>query len=138
VKEAGLLLVVENEPKDLQSAADSARAVGFKEVEGKTSPYAARIYLEDRLANGVSLPNGIVLDLDFGIESGYEFLRFWHSTPKLRSIPLIVWSVLGEEQKQMCGLFKVNQFVGKWEGNEALQDALKGISQSASEGTPGS
>lgn len=130
MKEAGLLLVVENEPKDLKSAADSARTVGFTEVEGKTSPYAARIYLDDRLANGPKLPDAILLDLDFGVESGYELLRFWHSTPRLRAIPLIVWSVLGEEQKQMCGLFKVNKFVGKWEGNEALQDALKEVTQS--------
>jgi CheY-like chemotaxis protein len=132
MKEAGLLLVVENEPKDLKSAADSARASGFTEVEGKTSPYAARVYLEDRLANGPKLPDGILLDLDFGIESGYELLRFWHSNPELRTIPLIVWSILGEEQKHMCSLFKVKQFVGKWEGNEALQSALKGIAQSGS------
>jgi CheY-like chemotaxis protein len=127
MEEAGVLLVVENEPKDLKCAAESARAVGFAEVEGKTSPYAARIYLEDRLANGPKLPDGILLDLDFGIESGYELLRFWHSNSKLRTIPLVVWSILGEEQKQMCNLFKVNQFVGKWEGDEALQDALRGM-----------
>jgi CheY-like chemotaxis protein len=131
MKEVGLLLVVENEPKDLKNAADSARAAGFTEVEGKTSPYAARIYLEDRLANGPKLPDGILLDLDFGIESGYELLRFWHSNPALRSIPLIVWSILGEEQKQMCSLFKVKQFVGKWEGSEVLQSALKEVVQSA-------
>jgi len=131
MKDAGLLLVVENEPKDLKNAADSARAAGFADVEAKTSPYAARIFLEDRLANGPKLPDAILLDLDFGIESGYELLRFWHSTPKLRAVPLIVWSILGEEQKQMCGLFKVNKFIGKWEGNEALQDALKEITQSA-------
>ncbi|MBS1804248.1 MAG: hypothetical protein JST28_12845 [Acidobacteria bacterium] len=130
MKQSGLLLVVENEAKDLKNAADSARAVGFAEVEGKTSPYAARVFLEDRLANGPKLPDGILLDLDFGIESGYELLRFWHSNPSLRTIPLIVWSILGEEQKQMCGLFKVKKFVGKWEGNEALQDALKEILES--------
>jgi len=131
MKEAGLLLVVENEPKDLKNAADSARAAGFKEVEGKTSPYAARLYLEDRLANGPKLPDGILLDLDFGIESGYELLRFWHSNPALRTIPLIVWSILGDEQKQMCGLFKVKQFIGKWEGSAALQNALAEIVQSS-------
>ena len=127
MKQAGFLLVVENEPKDMKNAADSARAAGFTEVEGKTTPYAARVYLEDRLANGPSLPDGILLDLDFGYESGYELLRFWHSNPQLRTIPLIVWSILGEEQKEMCSLFKVKQFVGKWEGADVLQDALKGI-----------
>jgi CheY-like chemotaxis protein len=131
MKQEGLLLVVENEPKDLRNAADSARAVGFSDVEGKTTPYAARVFLEDRLANGPSLPDGILLDLDFGYESGYELLRFWHSHPRLHAIPLIVWSILGEEQREMCSLFKVKQYLGKWEGNGALIDALKGISPSA-------
>ena len=127
MEQAGLLLVVENEPKDMKNAADSARAAGFTQVEGKTTPYAARVYLEDRLANGPTLPDGILLDLDFGYESGYELLLFWHSNPKLRTIPLIVWSILGEEQREMCSLFKVKQFVGKWEGTDVLQDALKGM-----------
>ena len=129
MKETGRLLVVEDEPKDLKNAAESAKQVGFSEVEGKPSPYAARVYLEDRLAKGKPLPDGILLDLDFGYESGYELLRYWHSTPELRTIPMIVWSILGEEQKEMCKLFKVKQFVGKWEGTEALQEALKDIIQ---------
>lgn len=124
------LLVVENEPKDLKCAADSAKQVGFSEVEGKTTPHSARTYLEDRLTGGAKLPDGILLDLDFGYESGYELLRFWHSDPRLRTIPLIVWSILGDDQKQMCELFKVKKFVGKWEGSDALQDALKSIVQS--------
>ena len=132
MKDASCLLVIEDEPKDMRNAADSARLVGFSEVEGRNSPQAARIYLEDRLASGTQLPDGILLDLDFGYDSGYELLRFWHSTPKLREIPLIVWSILGEEQRQMCELFKVKKFVGKWESSDVLRDALKSIVQSAS------
>jgi len=131
MKDASCLLVIEDEPKDMRNAADSARLVGFSEVEGRNSPQAARIYLEDRLASGTQLPDGILLDLDFGYDSGYELLRFWHSTPKLREIPLIVWSILGEEQRQMCELFKVKKFVGKWESSDVLRDALKSIVQSA-------
>jgi CheY-like chemotaxis protein len=104
-----------------------AKLAGFSEIEAKTTPIAARTYLEDRLAKGERLPHGIVLDLDFGYDSGYELLRFWHSTPGLRTIPVIVWSILGEDQKEMCSLFKIKQFVGKWEANEVLQDALKDI-----------
>ena len=132
MKDASCLLVIEDEPKDMRNAADSARLVGFSEVEGRNSPQAARIYLEDRLASGTQLPDGILLDLDFGYDSGYELLRFWHSTPKLREVPLIVWSILGEEQRQMCELFKVKKFVGKWESSDVLRDALKSIVQSAS------
>ncbi|HLY41257.1 MAG TPA: hypothetical protein VKR52_08580 [Terracidiphilus sp.] len=123
------LLVVENEPKDLKRAADAALVVGFSEVEGKTTPEAARVYLEGRLDDERELPAGIVLDLDFGYESGFELLRYWHSTPKLRSIPVIVWSVMGDEQKKMCDLFKIKQFVGKWEGDEVLHKALESILQ---------
>jgi len=127
MKEASRLLVVEDEPKDMRNAADAAKLAGFSEVEGRNSPQAARIYLEDHLASGTQLPDGILLDLDFGYDSGYELLRYWHSNPKLREIPLIVWSILGDEQKEMCELFKVKKFVGKWESSEVLQVALKSI-----------
>ena len=117
------LLVVENEPKDLKIAADTARAMGISEVEARTTLQAARTYLR-RDSMESPLPEVILLDLDLGYESGYELLRFWHSTPQLSSIPLIVWSVLGEEHSEMCNLFKVKTFIGKWEGADALRRAL--------------
>ncbi|MGA9673449.1 MAG: hypothetical protein WBQ94_29935, partial [Terracidiphilus sp.] len=72
-------------------------------------------------------PDGIVLDLNLGYESGYELLRFWHRTPELSKIPVIVWSVLGDEQREMCKLFNVKHFVAKWEGEEAFREALASI-----------
>jgi CheY-like chemotaxis protein len=119
------LLLVENEPKDLKVAADTARSLGFAEVDACMSLQAARTYLEKGLTAHGPLPDGILLDLDLGYESGYELLRFWHSTPRLSQIPLIVWSVLGEEQRAMCKLFKVKTFVGKWEGAARLREALE-------------
>lgn len=127
---SGLLLLVENDPKDMKRAAEAAQLAGFSEIEGKTTPQAARRYLEDRLAERKALPAAIILDLDFGYESGYELLRFWHGHAELSSIPVVVWSVLGEEQREMCKLFKVKEFVGKWEGNEALREVLKKLSAS--------
>ena len=124
---SGRLLLVENDVKDMKLAAAAAERAGFSGIEGKTTPQAARIYLENLLDSGKGLPDAIVLDLDFGYESGYELLRFWHSHPGLRCIPVIVWSVLGDDQREMCRFFKVKQFVGKWEGNEVLQDALQQI-----------
>ena len=118
------LLVVENEPKDMKLAADIARSIGVPEVDGRTTFDAAKVYLDRGLNGEGPLPDGIVLDLDLGHDSGYELLRYWHSTPKLSDIPLIVWSILGEEQRTMCNLFKVKMFVGKWEGVDAFRDAL--------------
>lgn len=118
------LLVVEDQPNDLQIAAQTARSAGITEVEARTSSQAAITYLEKGLNRQIPLPDAIVLDLDLGYESGYELLRFWHSTPELRQIPMIVWTLLGEEQREICNLFKVSHYISKWEGVPAIRDAL--------------
>ena len=123
------LLVVEDDAKDMKRAAEVAKLAGFSEVEGKSNPKAAERSLEERLAHQKGLPDGILLDLDFGDQSGYELLRFLHSNAGLRSIPIVVWSVLGEEQKELCRLFQVRQYVGKWEGDDALREALQRVQE---------
>lgn len=125
MKSVERLLVVENEPKDLKLAAETARQVGISDVEARTSVLAACSFLEKGLRGEAALPDCIVLDLDMGRESGYEVLRLWHSSPRLSTIPLMVWSVLGDEQRDMCKLFKVSAFVSKWEGKDAFREALQ-------------
>jgi CheY-like chemotaxis protein len=122
------LLVVEDLATDLKVATDVARKAGISDVQSQTTSRGAREFLEKGLRGDVPLPDGIVLDLDLGHESGFEVLRFWHSTPRLKSIPLMVWSILGQEQREICGLFKVNGFVSKWEGEAAFKDALSKMS----------
>lgn len=126
------LLLVENEPKDLRFATDAAVSVGISEVEARTSLAAARAYLEKGLEGEVPLPDGIVLDLDLGYESGYELLRLWHCSPRLSVIPLIVWSILGDHQREICKLFNVSAYVGKWEGATAFREALAKLEQTVS------
>ncbi len=121
------LLVVEDQEKDLQFAANTALSLGITEIDARTTSSAARAYLEKALDGSGPVPDGIVLDLNLGYESGYELLRFWHRTPELSKIPVIVWSILGDEQREMCKLFKVNSFVGKWEGEEAFRQALANL-----------
>lgn len=119
------LLLVENETKDIRFATESAHAVGIPEVEVETTLRGAMELLEKGLSGVGPLPEGIVLDLDLGYDSGYELMRHWHNTPSLSRIPLMVWSILGDEQREMCKLFKVNRFVGKWEGPKAFREALQ-------------
>lgn len=123
------LLLVENEPKDLRFATDAALSIGIAEIEARTSLSAAQAYLELGLKGEIPLPDAIVLDLDLGYDSGYEILRFWHCSPRLSCIPLIVWSILGDPQAEMCSLFNVTAYVGKWEGAAALRDALTKLEQ---------
>ncbi len=125
------LLVVEDQPKDLRFAVETARSLGIAEVDARSTLQAALAYLDKGLAGDGPLPDGMVLDLDLGYDSGYELLRLWHQTPRLSQIPIIVWSVLGDEQRAMCSLFKVTSYVAKWEGEEALREALAKLDQSA-------
>jgi CheY-like chemotaxis protein len=117
------LMLVDDQPKDLQIAANAARDLGITELNAQTSVMKARMYLEKALDGEYPLPDGIVLDLDLGHESGFELLRFWHSTPRLSTIPMIVWSVI-EHDREICDLFKISSFVSKWEGAKAIREAL--------------
>jgi CheY-like chemotaxis protein len=126
------LLIVEDQPNDLRNAAEVARSLGFTSVEARASSMAARVLLDAGLLGETSLPDAIILDLDLGYESGYELLRFWHSTPQLSKIPLIVWTVAGDEQREICGLFKVNAYVSKMDDISQLRNVLSGFAAAAS------
>jgi CheY-like chemotaxis protein len=117
------LLIVDDQSKDLKRATDVAEELGFDKIHTRSSVPAARALLEEGLAKRVPLPDGIVLDLDLGLDSGFELLRMWHSTPRLSAIPILVWSVV-DEQRRVCELFKVTWFVSKWEGTGALREKL--------------
>ena len=123
------LLLVEDLPKDAKRAAVIAESIGFDEVDARTSLRAAQTNLEKALEGEGPLPDVIVLDLNLGYDSGYELLRFWHSTPRLAAIPMIIWSILADEQKEMCSLFKVTSVIAKWEGEDRLREALLKVCQ---------
>ena len=119
------VLIVEDQASDMRTAADLAASLGAVDVEARTSASAAQVYLQAALDGEGSLPDRLVVDLDLGYESGFALLRLWHSNPKLSAIPLIVWTGLGEEQQEICRLFKVNAVVHTSEGMPALKQAME-------------
>jgi CheY-like chemotaxis protein len=126
------LLIVEDQSADLRVAVDVVKSLGVPYVEARTSTTAAKVYLENTLKEKDALPDLIILDLDLGYESGFELLRFWHRNSELSSIRLIVWTAMGEEQQQICRLFKVNAIVNKAEGMAALKRAIEPLAEAAS------
>jgi CheY-like chemotaxis protein len=121
------LLIVEDQAHDLHRAADLAQSMGFSVVDARASAMAARLYLENALRDEGPLPDAIILDLDLGYESGFELMRFWHGNPRLSPIPLIVWTVLGDEQREICRLFKVSAYVSKLDDIARLSEALSNL-----------
>jgi CheY-like chemotaxis protein len=126
------LLIVEDQSADLRVAVDVVKSLGVSFVEARTSITAAKAYLESALDGEDPLPDLIIVDLDLGYESGFELLRFWHGNPKLLNVHLIVWTVMGDEQREICRMFKVNAIVSKVEGASALKRAIEPLAAAAS------
>jgi len=126
------LLIVEDQSADLRVAVDVVKTLGVSFIEARTSITAAKNYLESGLEGKESLPDLIIVDLDLGYESGFELLRYWHGNPKLSGIRLIVWTIMGEEQREICRMFKVSAIVSKTEGAVGLKRAIEPLAASAS------
>lgn len=122
-----LLLILEDNPGDLRQAVDAGKRAGFAEFEIHDYASAAHIYLEKAMGGKVPLPDAMVVDLDLGIESGFELLRFWHSTPKLKSIPTVVWTVMGDHEREICRLFGITRCFSKRDDIHILEHALASI-----------
>jgi DNA-binding response OmpR family regulator len=122
------VLIVEDHANDLHIAAKAAEASGFLQIEARSSAVMAIAYLERALEGKQPLPDAIVLDLDLGYDSGFEVLRFWHSRSELAKIPLVVWTVLGDQYRDICRMFKVSAYVYKGEDISVLRQVLSGLS----------
>jgi CheY-like chemotaxis protein len=119
-----LLFILEDNPSDIRRAADVGRQAGFTEFETTRYASSALVYLEKAMSGSVPAPNAILIDLDLGVESGFELLRFWHSTPQLKPIPLIVLTATGEHNRRICTFFGVHSFVSKDDNSHVLLEAL--------------
>jgi CheY-like chemotaxis protein len=126
------VLIVEDQGSDIRIAADVAESLGASKVEARTSASAAKGYLQSALEGQEEMPDLMVVDLDLGYESGFELLRFWHSTPGLSDIRLIVWTGMDERQQEICRLFKVDAIVPKADGLIALKRAIEPLARAAS------
>lgn len=74
--------------------------------------------------DGTPLPDAILLDLVLGTDSGYEILRFRYLNPELQKVPVLVWTGLLSQTRQICELFRVNLFLEKGDGAKALRESL--------------
>jgi CheY-like chemotaxis protein len=119
------ILVLESDSRDLKIAVETAREVGFTEVDTYSSAPAAVSHLERCLEDGLPLPHSIVLELGLGPDSGYALLRAWRENPKLSAIRMIVWTRLEGTHQSVCAYFKVQSYVSKWDGAVALRAALQ-------------
>ena len=120
------VLIIEDVATDVRRAGEVLASMGVKDIEVKRNIQMALQDLNDTLEEDGALPETIILDLNFGSDSGFEILRLWHSTPTFKkATKIVVWTSMGETEHKICRAFGVSTVVAKWEGTPALERALR-------------
>jgi CheY-like chemotaxis protein len=119
-----LLLVLEDSPPERRVAAQVSRSAGFDELEVSGTPNDIKAYLAKALEGKVPLPDAMLVDLALGYDSGFEVLRFWRSNPRLKGIPVVVWTRARDTQLEICRYFGVQEVVSKDDDPNVLRAAL--------------
>lgn len=121
------VLIVEDNGKDLQQATTLLREMGAQELQATTSVAFALEYLRDVAEGKKEIPGLLILDLEFSSESGFEVLRYWKSTPSLKKMSVVVWTVMGDVEQRLSEMFGVERVVDKKLGIRELEKVLKGM-----------
>lgn len=121
------VLIVEDSAKDMQRATTLLKKLGAEDVQATPSVAFAMRYLDEAANGSQEIPGLLLLDLEFSQESGFEVLRYWKATPRLKQMRIVIWTHMGELEMKMSGLFGVSQVVDKKLGIKELEKALKGI-----------
>jgi len=119
------VLIVEDNNADLGQSAAILKKLQFNTVEATNTVAGAIMHLQDVVDGKKPAPNLILLDLSFTRESGFEVLRYWKSNREnLKDTKVVVWTVMGETEQQLCRYFGVD-VVAKWAGPAELENALR-------------
>ena len=118
------VMVVEDSMKDLKQCMAVLQRMGAAHVDALTNVSAAKVKLEEAVEGNGEAPGLIVLDLNFPNESGFEVLRLWRGDARLKKIPMVVWTVMGETEKELCRFFGAS-VVAKYEGEAELEKTVK-------------
>ncbi len=126
------ILIIEDTPADARQSIAVVKKLGAQEVIALNNVAAAMLLLQDIVEGKQDAPDVILLDLSFPKESGFEVLRYWKSNPKLKTIRVVVWTVMGDTEQKLCGFFGVDSVVPKWAGPKELELALGRFNENAS------
>jgi hypothetical protein len=127
------VLMIENSPSDVIKGIRILKSLNISEPMIITSVGRAMLYLEEVVAREKACPNLMVLDLDFDLESGFEILRFRKTHSILQQCQVLVWTIMGDKEKEFCSLFGVACVISKQDGEAALEDAHRNCIEGRSE-----
>jgi len=124
------VLVVEDNPADQRLIAEAFRRYNGSAtiyVVGDGSAALDFLHRRDKYANA-AVPSLIILDLNLPKKSGLEVLKELKQNPKLKSIPVVIFSTTSiEEDMKHCYESHANAFVTKPSELDAFHSAIKSI-----------
>ncbi len=116
-----------------------AKELGASEVEIISDFSAAELRFRQIARRQHPAPELIILNVDFGWDSGYELLRFWKAnTASFAGTRVVVWANLTDREEKTVRYFGA-EAVPKQAGDGKLKQQLAGSKgASAGEGEQGS
>jgi CheY-like chemotaxis protein len=126
------VLLIGDSAKDAKQASRILNRVNIDNLTVFSLIPAVLMYLEDVVEGKRTGPDLILLDLVLGSESGFEVLRYYKAHPELSGCQIVVWTVMGEVQQELCRCFGVQHIVSKADGDGALLKVLKKITSELS------
>jgi DNA-binding response OmpR family regulator len=119
------VVLIEDNASDITKAIAVLKSLNVQDALVFTSVSQAVFYFEDVTAGVKPCPDLIILDLDFGGESGFEILRLRKASRVLLQCEVLVWTIMGDTQKELCRLFGLSHVVSKHDGEAALKSELE-------------
>lgn len=119
-------LVIEDSIPDQRRAMKVFKALQWDEIQQFIRVDAALLHMQEVVEGKHPVPELIILDLQFNLESGFEVLRFLKSNPIFCSVPVIVWTHMGTIEQELSRYFGAT-VVSKEAGSRELEGAVKNI-----------
>jgi CheY-like chemotaxis protein len=121
-----VVLLIEDQDAFSDTCTKALHELGYDGVQLITHMLEAEQHLDDIVSNLTNPPAAIVLDLGLGMDSGFSLLRKCHAEPKLREVPILVWTKHTDElSKMFSDYLGVQHFLVKSGDPQKLRDALE-------------
>jgi CheY-like chemotaxis protein len=121
-----VILLIEDQDAFSDTCTKALHELGYDGVQLITQVLEAEQHLDDIVSNLTEPPAAIILDLGLGMDSGFSLLRKCHAEPKLREVPILVWTKHTDELSRMFSDYLgVKDFLVKSGDPQKLRDALK-------------
>ena len=117
------VVIIEDSHDDSFLATRILNSTGVAHITRFARIPEALVFLEEIAEGSRDCPQLILLDLNVGLDSGFEVLRFYKSNPALQSCRVIVWTGSGAIEKELCDHFGVD-CISKGDGEAALATAI--------------